>query len=155
MISPNITLATSVRYGNYKQHLDSALFFIDVLKDNFNDIKQFIKLPKNLNIHFRPIRCAYGRAYYTKVNQFSSARQYIVEIDARQDLATFKNTLIHELVHIEQFYQGRLKDAGNMHFKWNGKKMLIDTSSLDVYNSLPWEIEANVRAELLSHVVFS
>jgi hypothetical protein len=63
--------------------------------------------------------------------------------------------MIHELVHIEQFYQGRLKDAGSMHFKWNGKKMLIDTSSLDIYNGLPWEVEANVRAELLSHVVFN
>jgi hypothetical protein len=155
MSLPNITLATSVRYGNYKQHLDSALFFIDVLKDSFNDIKQFIKLPRNLNIVFRPVRDAYGRAFYVKPNVFSESRQYVVEVDVRQDLATFKNTMIHELVHIEQFYQGRLKDAGSMHFKWNGKKMLIDTSSLDIYNGLPWEVEANVRAELLSHVVFN
>ena len=155
MSLPNITLATSVRYGNYKQHLDCALFFIDILKDSFNDIKQFIKLPKNLNINFRPVRCAFGRAYYVRPSQSSSAKEYIVEIDVRQDLATFKNTMIHELVHVEQFYQGRLKDAGSMYFKWNGKKMLIDTSSLDAYNELPWEIEANVRAELLSHVVFS
>ena len=154
MSLPNITLATSVRYGNYKQHLDSALFFIDVLKDSFNDIKQFIKLPRNLNIVFRTVRDAYGRAFYVKPNVFSESQQYVVEVDVRQDLATFKNTMIHELVHIEQFYQGRLKDAGSMHFKWNGKKMLIDMSSLDIYNSLPWEVEANVRAELLSHVVF-
>ena len=154
MSLPNITLATSVRYGNYKQHLDSALFFIDILTASFDEIKQFIKLPRNLNINFRPVRDAFGRAFYLKPNQFSSARNYIVEIDVRQDLATFKNTMIHELVHIEQFYQGRLKDAGDMHFKWNGKKMLIDMSSLDTYNSLPWEIEANVRAELLSEIVF-
>jgi hypothetical protein len=154
MSLPNITLATSVRYGNYKQHLDSALFFIDILKNSFNDIKLFIKLPKNLVINFRPVKCAFGRAYYLKPNQSSPLRKYIVEIDVRQDLETFKNTVVHELVHIEQFYQGRLKDAGSMHFKWNGKKMLIDHSSLDAYNNLPWEIEANTRAELLSKIVF-
>lgn len=154
MSLPNITLATSVRYGNYKKHLDSALFFIDVLTDSFNEIKQFIKLPRNLTINFRPVRGAFGRAFYLKSNLLSSGRDYIVEIDVRQDLETFKNTMIHELVHIEQFYQGRLKEAGDMHFKWNGKKMLIDMSSLDIYNSLPWEIEANVRAELLSEIIF-
>ncbi len=151
---PNITLATSVRYGNYKKHLDSALFFIDVLTDSFNEIKQFIKLPRNLTINFRPVRSAFGRAFYLKPSPLSSGRDYIVEIDVRQDLETFKNTMIHELVHIEQFYQGRLKEAGEMHFKWNGKKMLIDMSSLDIYNSLPWEVEANVRAELLSKIIF-
>lgn len=154
MSLPNITIATSVRYGNYKQHLDSALFFIDILKDSFSDIKQFIKLPRNLNIVFRPVRDAYGTAFYVKPNVFSESKQYVVEVDVRQDLATFKNTMIHELVHIEQFYQGRLKEDDSMHFKWNGKKILLDMSSLDIYNSLPWEVEANVRAELLSHVVF-
>lgn len=154
MSLPNITLATSVRYGNYKKHLDSALFFIDILNDSFNDIKQFIKLPKNLTINFRPVKNAFGRAFYVTSNPLSSSKDYIVEIDVRQDLDTFKNTMIHELVHIEQFYEGRLKDAGDMHFKWNGKKILIDMSSLDIYNSLPWEVEANVRAELLSKIIF-
>lgn len=153
MSQHNITIATSVRYGNYKEHLNNALYFIDIFNDSFSNIKQFIKLPKKLNIIFRPVKGAYGRAYYTK-KEDSTSKDYIVELDVRQDPVTYRNTLLHELVHIEQFYQGRLKDAGSMYFKWNGKKMLIDNSSLEVYNELPWEVEANVRAELLSHVVF-
>lgn len=154
MSQPNITIATSVRYGNYKQHLNNVLYFIDILTDSFNDIKQFIKLPKNLVFNFRPVRSAFGRAFYVKEDAFSNKKQYIVELDARQDPVTFKDTLLHELVHIEQFYQGRLKDAGPMHFKWNGRKMFIDASSLDAYNNLPWEVEASTRAKLLSEIIF-
>lgn len=154
MSQPNITIATSVRYGNYKEYYSHTLYFVNILNDSFEDIKQFIRLPRNLSINFRPVRQAYGRAYFVNTKPFSTSRNYIVEIDVRQDLKTFKHTLIHELVHIEQFYQGRLKDAGKMHFKWNGKKILVDNSSLEVYNELPWEVEANTRAELLSHVVF-
>jgi hypothetical protein len=151
---PTMAIATSVRYGNYKEHLNNALLLSDVLTKSYKTIKQFIKLPQNLFVNFRPVRDAYGRAFFLKPNPHSSAKEYIVELDVRQDVETFKNTLIHELVHIEQFYEGRLKDAGPTHFKWNGKKTFIDTSSLDIYNNLPWEVEANVRAELLSHVVF-
>jgi hypothetical protein len=151
---PTTTIATSVRYGNYKEHLNNALLLSDVLTKSYKTIKQFIKLPQNLFINFRPIRCAYGRAFYVKSETKKYSKNYVVELDIRQDIDTFKNTLIHELVHIEQFYEGRLKDAGPTHFKWNGKKTFIDTSSLDIYNNLPWEVEANVRAELLSRVVF-
>ena len=42
-----------------------------------------------------------------------------------------------------------------MHFKWNGKKMLIIESDLDLYNALPWEIEANTRADILFKVVYT
>jgi hypothetical protein len=155
MSLPNITLASSVRYGAYKAHLNNALFLIDVLTEGFCKIPRYIKLPKNLTINFRPVRNAYGRAFFTKaVPPSAAAREYIVEVDVRQDIVTFKDTILHELVHIEQFYQGRLRDAGPMHFKWNGKKMLIDASSLDIYNNLPWEIEANTRAKFLSELVF-
>ena len=152
---PSISLATSVRYGNYKEHLTNALFFIDLLADKYNTLKQYIVLPRNLSINFRPVRDAYGRAFYITPTLNSAAREYIVEIDIRQDLKTFKDTIIHELVHIEQFYEGRLKAAGNMHFKWNGKKMLIDTSSTAAYSNLPWELEASNRARLLNRVVFN
>jgi hypothetical protein len=151
---PETTIVSSVRYGNYKEHLNNALFLSDILKEKYNTIKEYIELPKYINIIFRPIRCAYGRAFYLKSDTARRNRNYVVELDARQDVETFKNTLIHELVHIEQFYQGRLLDAGPTHFKWNGKKTAINTVSLDVYNNLPWEIEANTRAEALYPIVF-
>lgn len=154
MSLPNITIATSVRYGNYKEHYQNALAFVDIVTKSYKNIKEFVKLPKNTFIHLRPVRDAHGRAFYLKSETGSSTKDYIVELDVRQDIDTFKNTLIHELIHIEQFYQGRLKEAGPMHFKWNGKKMLIIESDLDLYNALPWEIEANTRADILFKVVY-
>ena len=153
MSQPNITIATSVRYGNYKEHLNNALYVIDILNDSFSNIKQFIKLPKKLNIIFRPVRGAYGRAYYTK-EEGSTSKEYIVELDVRQDPVTYRNTLLHELVHIEQFYQKRLVDAGPMHFKWKGEKMLVDQSTIEAYNDLPWEIEANNRSKRINAIIF-
>jgi hypothetical protein len=150
---PEITLASSVRYGNYKEHYLNALFLSDILKEKYQTIQDYIDLPKCIKIVFRPVRAAFGRAFYLKSN-VERNRQYIVELDVRQDTATFKNTLLHELIHIEQFYQGRLLDAGSMHFKWNGKKTLIDTSNLDAYNNLPWEREAIERSAKLEKVVF-
>lgn len=154
MTLPTMSIAASVRYGNYKEHYQNALLFVDIVAESYKNIKQFIKLPRNISIHFRPVRDAYGRAFFQKPNPDSSAKEYIVEVDVRQDVDTFKNTLIHELVHIEQFYEGRLKEAGPMHFKWNGQKMLIVSSTLELYNALPWEIEANTRADALLKVVY-
>lgn len=151
---PTITIATSVRYGNYKEYLDNAFNFIDVIKHSLNEIKQFVKLPRNFTIHFRPIRNAYGRAYYYTPYEYSNTKQYCVEIDVRQDIDVFKNTLIHELVHIEQFYQKRLVNAGPTHFKWKGSKMLIDESTFETYCDSPWEIEANTRAEFIYYAIF-
>jgi len=152
MSVPEISLARSIQYGNYKQHRTSALLYIDILKNNIKYIKEFIKLPKRLSFVFRPIRGAEGLAYYVQYKY--SPRDYIVEIDARQNLLSFKNTLLHELVHIEQFSQGRLKHAGTKYFKWLGREMLIDISSMDAYNQLPWEAEANSRAQSLHEIVF-
>lgn len=152
MCVPEISLARSIQYGNYKQHRASAFLYIDILKNNIKYIKEFIKLPKRLSFVFRPIRGAEGMAYY--IQHKDSPRDYIVEIDVRQDLPSFKNTLLHELVHIEQFSQGRLKSAGTKYYKWFGREMLIDISSFDAYNQLPWEVEANSRAQLLQEIVF-
>ena len=151
---PEITLASSVRYGSYKEHYYNALFLSDILKETYGIIKEHIELPQYIKVVFRPIRSAFGRAFYIKSDAARRNREYVVELDVRQDADTFKNTLLHELIHIEQFYQGRLLDAGSMHFKWNGKKTLIDTSNLDAYNNLPWEREAIERASTLERVVF-
>ena len=151
---PPVTIATSVRYGYYKEHYQNALFFVDTITKKFDEIRNYITLPKKLLINIRPVRDAYGRAFYLKPKPYSTAKEYIVEIDARQSRDIFEDTLLHELVHIEQFYEGRLIDAGPMHFKWRGKSVLIDTSSLDIYNNLPWEREAIERASMLKQVIF-
>ncbi len=156
MSLPNISIATSVRYGNYKQHFDDALFMVHTIVNKYDEIKQHIHLPRGLSIHLRPIRSVYGKAYYTTEEKNErSYRSYWMEIDVRQDDETFYDTLLHELVHIEQFYERRLEDPGiPEHFKWKGKVMEIKSCFLEEYNELPWEKEAIERAENLVEIIF-
>ena len=151
---PAITIATSVRYGNYKQHLNNALSFVDIITDTFSSICNYINLPRRLSIIIRPARGAYGRAYYLTDPNAKTGREYIVEIDARQDRNQFEDTLLHELVHIEQFYEGRLDGGSPKHFKWNKRDISFVTSSIEEYNNLPWEREANERAKILKKAIF-
>lgn len=150
-----MTIATSVRYGNYKQHLNNALSFIEIISDTFSDICSYINLPRKLSINIRPAREAYGRAYYLPDPNTKTGREYIVEIDTRQNRDQFEDTLLHELVHIEQFYEGRLAGGSPGHFKWYKRDISFITASIEEYNDLPWEREANARARILKKAIFS
>jgi hypothetical protein len=152
---PEITIATSVRYGNYKQHYQNALSFVETISKKFDEICNYINLPRKLFINIRPIRGAYGRAFYLTEPCTIAGRDYMVEIDARQSRDLFEDSLLHELVHIEQFYEGRLDGGKPGHFKWNKKDISFITASFEEYNNLPWEREANERAKILKKVIFS
>lgn len=155
MSLPTISIATSIRYGNYKEHYQLTLTHIESLITSFLKIQEYIALPKKLFVHFRPIRDAYGRAFVTRDPKTIYGKNYIVEIDARQDYAGFTDTLLHELVHIEQFYQRRLSDGGRDGcFKWKGKHISFMTPVKEEYDKLPWEEEAIRRAKSLVNVVF-
>jgi hypothetical protein len=155
MSLPIISIATSIRYGNYKVHYQNACNLITTVVENFFKIQEHIALPKKLFIHFRPIRDAYGRAFVVRDPATVYGKNYIIEIDARQDYETFTDTILHELVHVEQFYQRRLSDGGRDGcFKWKGQHISFITPTRDDYDKLPWEAEAIERAKSLINVVF-
>ena len=58
---------------------------------SLNAIKEYIELPQFINIAFRPVRSAFGRAFYIKSDAARRNREYIVELDVRQDMVTFRN----------------------------------------------------------------
>ena len=64
--------------------------------------------------------------------------QYIIYIN-NVDRITAIKSLSHELIHLQQYYSGKLRviEAGVV--MWNGKEINV----LDIpYNDRPWEIEA-------------
>lgn len=155
MSLPIVSISTSIRYGNYKEYHQLALTHIELVIANFFKIQEYIALPKKLFIHFRPIRDAYGRAFVVRDPKTVYGKNYIVEIDARQDRDGFTDTILHELVHIEQFYQRRLSDGGRDGcFKWKGKHISFMTPVKEEYDKLPWEAEAIKRAKSLVKVIF-
>jgi len=151
---PSIEIATSIKYGNYRELKLPAIMMAETINNKFELICEFINLPKNLQIKIRPIRNLLGRAWgYQSSN--NSPGQYFVEINVRQTIEEFYDTILHELVHIEQFFEGRLqlgtvKDS----FVWNKKQVPLLHTTDPSYVLLPWEVEANKRAKTLTSVVF-
>jgi len=145
-----IIIADSIRYGAYKKLMPETVVKISLVLDRYEKIREVIDLPQDMCMRFRPIRGDLGRTYNK-----SKSSPFLVELDVRQNIETFKDTLLHELVHIEQFYQKRLKETvNNDAFRWRGKKIQFIGISYNAYRDLPWEIEAEERAKSHYEYVF-
>lgn len=70
---------------------------------------------------------------------------YMVIIKPHRNLKEIGITLAHELVHVKQMAKGTLKSTKNGAHMWAGKKYSKKTE----YLSMPWEIEAFSRQELI------
>ena len=70
---------------------------------------------------------------------------YMVVIKPTRKLKDIGLTLAHEMVHVKQMAKGILKSTKNGTHIWAGKKYSKNTA----YLSMPWEIEAFSRQELI------
>jgi len=70
---------------------------------------------------------------------------YMVIIKPHRNLKEIGLTLAHELVHVKQMAKGTLKSTKNGSQVWAGKTYSKKTA----YLSMPWEIEAFSRQELI------
>lgn len=148
----DIEIVPSVRYGNYKGFLERAKFFETLVKISEEKIRRFINLPEQVQINIRPIRGVFGTAAMFKVK---SVTQYVVEIDVRQTIDEFCDTLLHELVHIEQYFEGRLKlKSEHFYSIYEGQKVRVVSNKSEGYNDLPWEREAIKRAAKLNRIIY-
>ena len=130
----DIEIATSVRYGNYKEHLKYATSLVQIVKIVQKEIRRYINLPDDIQIIMRPMRGLLGCAFHYKEETGS---RFVVELDVRQSISSFCDTLLHEMVHIEQFFEGRLgkTPTESTYYQWEGKNILNDTKNN--YENLP------------------
>lgn len=70
---------------------------------------------------------------------------YLVVVKPNRKLKEIGLTLAHEMVHVKQMAKGTLKSLPSGHTMWAGKKFSKKTA----YLSMPWEIEAFSRQELI------
>lgn len=147
-----IEIVPSVKYGNYREFLGRAKSFEKLIQGSELRIRSYINLPEQVKIILRPIRNILGSAATYKVK---TRNYYSVEIDVRQNLDEFCDTLLHELVHIEQYFEGRLKIRSELYYSvYEGRKIRLVSHKSDEYVNLPWEKEATKRAAKLKHIIY-
>lgn len=70
---------------------------------------------------------------------------YMIIIKPVRNLKEIGLTLAHEMVHVKQLAKGTLKNRKTGSYIWAGKRYSKKTA----YLSMPWEIEAFSRQELI------
>ena len=70
---------------------------------------------------------------------------YVIIIKPTRSLKDLGLTLSHEMVHVKQLSKGQLKHRRAGSYMWAGKKYSKKTE----YLSMPWEIEAFSKQELI------
>jgi hypothetical protein len=75
---------------------------------------------------------------------------YLVVIKPHRNLKEIGLTLAHEMVHVKQLAKGTLKNRKSGSYIWAGKRYSKNTA----YLSMPWEIEAFSKQELILRRAF-
>lgn len=75
-------------------------------------------------------------------NEYVRPREFTMSLNVKKrPISDILKTVMHEMIHVEQFVSGRLK-----HRFYPQKKILWDNIEVDIdavsYYDLPWEIEA-------------
>jgi hypothetical protein len=83
--------------------------------------------------------------------------QNMISVDPRQSCYRFVDSLVHELVHAQQYHLGQLKAVFDANegtvFHWKNENFGKHPVSHAKYMALPWEIEARtVAAELTKEI---
>jgi hypothetical protein len=141
-----ITKITSpILSGYYTHWRKNAVERMSFFNTKANEIAKELQLPPNVEVRFRiiPARMnASGIAYPPEWKNM----QYVVDVDVRQSRRSFFHTLLHEMVHVEQFHTDKLI-IGDGNVMWKGK---LYEQVHDVHSAAnakqPWEIEANLKA---------
>ena len=75
---------------------------------------------------------------------------FVVVLKPRRSLKDLGLTLAHEMVHVKQMAKGTLKTRSTGSYIWAGKRYSKKTE----YLSMPWEIEAFSKQELILRRAF-
>jgi hypothetical protein len=145
-----IDFSSSLYHSKYRPYRLYAEILSDRVLEHEDTIRSILNLPDKIHIRLRPLRYNYGIARYIIEDTHSICS---IELDVKQELRMFDNTLIHELIHAEQYHENRLTlTEDQTWFKWKGEEV---SKKYQNYTDLPWEAEAYSRAEMLAPIVFN
>jgi hypothetical protein len=139
--SPRILVSNTAWHGHFKTSYPIAEL-IKLMEPEFRKI---------LNYHQDTTFSVTAIRKRSKSGQYWS-NQRMVELDCRLPLSVAITTLAHELVHAEQYHQGRLitqVSNGRWVRYWNNKPVEV-RNGYKAYRALPWEVEAFDRESSLA-----
>ena len=139
------SIASSLKYGYDKKYVDKANTCIDMIKMVMPLARELLDIPSYIKVHLKPNRRA--NAYYAH-----SERKVVIDPRRCETYVEVIGALLHELVHAEQFKQGRL-ELTTKTMKWMGKPVVQETRDLVKYRAQPWEAEAFGREKELCDAV--
>lgn len=99
-----------------------------------------------LNLKEEDAYVVVGAIKAKRTNGYWMASVKEARVDFRAtSVSAFVETLAHELVHAQQYAQGRLKQKLGV-YSWNDKVVGKQPTSHAKYLALPWEVEARTQA---------
>ncbi len=144
---PKISATHSALYGKaYKQHTR------DIAKVLFHALplcRKLLDFDPDVKIVIKPMRGNTLGMY----NSFIKTVRIDPRIKNPQEIV---ESLCHELVHAEQFHQGRMTSAvneGKLVVLWNGVVCYNKGMTYVSYRKQPWEVEAFSRQKELADLV--
>ena len=143
-----ISIATSIKYGNYKAHLAKTKRYAEAVERNWALICETIGLDKDVDVevHFRPIRGTTRGQYYSNKKRITIDPREFSFIDRMFE------TLAHEAEHCKQFTTGQMsmklnKTGRSWLTVWEGKEYR-QPSTHSAYLKRPWEVAARKAGDL-------
>lgn len=111
-----------------------------------------LTLPKTITIILKKLE----PAVYAETN-LQNMNQYRIVINSDLPLSNIIEPLIHELIHLNQIYTGRLVGKRDRYI-WNGIEYKVKnglSQTYDDYQSMPWELDVNQKLPKLLEFVLS
>jgi hypothetical protein len=123
--------------------------FVSIAQQALEILSKIMNIPNNVHIRITCIKQGGVKGRYISA-------QKLVEIDPRRAFSYrgFIETLAHEMVHSEQYHEGRLAwSPVNRMFVWNNDLNKNKGTTYSRYRAQPWEVEAFGRQEELGAIV--
>jgi len=148
----NIRIATSIKYGNYKEDLIRSRELEGRIMKNWERLVEHVGLDDtmtdDLEILIRPIKGdVNGRYFHKGIHELKGDDPSRIEIDPRyHSFRQLLGVMAHELQHCKQYYTGKINHEWNDNRQkweayWEGSVARQGTT-YKLYRERPWEVEA-------------
>jgi hypothetical protein len=134
-----------------KRYCNKSLEVARVVNRSIDQFRKYLNFPQDVRVRIAPIKGSVNGRYNSNCK--------VVELDCKLPWDKALEVFAHELVHAEQYYEGRLIKKfearhGWIH-SWNGAKSFNRGSTYRAYRNQPWEQEAWDRQAGLAEKVCS